>query len=75
MTTAPIELDPRLRPTISVSEAAVVLDLSEQTVYRAIRAGAFPAVHVGKRIRVPTAGLLRMLDASGGIGVAREART
>jgi excisionase family DNA binding protein len=69
VTNSPIELDPRLRPTISVSEAAVVLGISEQTLYLAIRAGQFPAVRVRKRIRISTAGLLKMLETPGGIGI------
>jgi excisionase family DNA binding protein len=69
----PIVLDPKLRPTISVREAAIVLDVAEETLYVAIRAGRFPAVHVGKRIRVPTVPLLEMLGAPNGIGTREPA--
>lgn len=36
-----------------VAEAAALLDLSEPTLYRAIRAGEFPAIRVRGRLVIP----------------------
>src|SRR3954451_2571049 len=55
------EVDHQLRPTDSakpkrfftVAEAAELMGLSEPTVYRAIRAGEFPAIKVRGRYVVP----------------------
>ena len=57
-----IELDPEVRPTISLDEAAIVLGISRQAAYQAVKAGSIPCLRFGKRFRVPTAALVRMLD-------------
>jgi excisionase family DNA binding protein len=61
----PIELDPTIRPTVSVDEAAIVLGVSRGTAYDAVERGELPSIRVGRRIRVPTASLARLvgLDA------------
>lgn len=41
----------------TVAEAALLLGLSEPTVYRAIRAGEFPAIKVRGRYVVPAKGI------------------
>jgi excisionase family DNA binding protein len=56
-----IELDPTVRPTISVDEAAIVLGIARSSAYQAAKAGEIPVVHLGRRVRVPTAALRRML--------------
>jgi excisionase family DNA binding protein len=56
-----IELDPRLRPTISVAETAVVLNVGVSTVYAAVARGEIPCIRVCERRRIPTASLRRML--------------
>jgi len=41
---------------LTVKEAAPLARMSEQALYAAIRAKQFPAIHIGRRIRIdPTA--------------------
>jgi excisionase family DNA binding protein len=49
---------------LSVGAVAKVLDMSEATMYRAIRAGEFPAVKVRNRYVVPAKVLDAMEDAA-----------
>jgi excisionase family DNA binding protein len=49
----------------SVREAAVVLPLSTDTIYRLIRAGEIPARRVGGRWLIPTRGLERWIEDVG----------
>jgi excisionase family DNA binding protein len=56
-----VNLDPEQRPTLSVDEAAFVLGVSRGSAYQAIRNGEIPVIGLGKRLRVPTAALRRML--------------
>ncbi len=62
--TAPLTLD-ELRsgpPTISVERAAQYLGVSRAYAYAMAREGRLPAIKLGaKRVRVPSAGLLRLL--------------
>lgn len=56
-------------PTYSVPEAAALLSVSQEYLYRLIQAGAFPAVHMcfgGKQGRyvVPAKAVERLLDAT-----------
>ena len=57
MKTVPYDLEaqekPRKRRFYTVAEVAAELGLSEPTVYRAIRAGEFPAIRVRGRYVVP----------------------
>jgi excisionase family DNA binding protein len=62
VTTMRIELDPAVAPTLSVDEAANVLGVGRSTAYTAVHSGEIPSIRVGKRIRVPTAAVRRMLD-------------
>jgi excisionase family DNA binding protein len=57
-----IELDPETRPTVSVDEAAIVLGISRSAAYAAAKSGELPVVQFGRRLRVPTAALARMLE-------------
>ncbi len=57
-----IELDPEVRPTVSIDEAAVVLGISRAGAYAAAKAGEIPVLHFGRKMRVPTAALLKMLS-------------
>lgn len=54
--------DPRERPTVTVEEAAVILDISRPSAYEGVRSGEIPSFRVGRRILVPTAALRRMLQ-------------
>jgi excisionase family DNA binding protein len=51
-----------LPPTISVEHAAELLGVSRSAAYRAAKAGQLVTFRVGRRLLVPTAPLLRMLD-------------
>ena len=55
--------DPSVRPTLTVQEVAVLLRLGRSSAYAAVRSGEIPSVRVGHRLLVPTAALLRLLDA------------
>jgi len=49
-------------PTLTVSEAALVLGVSRDVAYQSVRNGEIPSLRFGHRIVVPTAALIRMLD-------------
>lgn len=51
----------RERPTITVEQLAEVLNVSRASAYRAVREGQFPAIRVGRSLRIPTPALLRKL--------------
>jgi excisionase family DNA binding protein len=54
----------------SVTEAAGLIGLSSMSLYRAIRAGTFPAVRIRGRLFVPAKAIDAMVDAavtSGGV--------
>lgn len=53
MTGRPVEAGKSDKRFYSIEEAAIVLRLSYSTVYRAIRAGEFPAIKVRGRYVVP----------------------
>lgn len=55
----------RVRPTVTVEEAADLIGLSRTGAYAAVRNGQLPSIRVGRRIVVPTARLLRMLGEEG----------
>lgn len=55
---------------LSVTEAAQQLGLSDMTLYRAIRAGEFPAVKIRGRLIVPS----RALDEMGAAASAHGGR-
>jgi excisionase family DNA binding protein len=57
-----INLDPIERPTLSIDEASVVLGIARASAYQAAQRGEIPVVRFGRRLRVPTAALRRMLD-------------
>ena len=52
------------RLTISVEEAATVLGISRTSAYEYARTGALPVVRLGRRLLVPTAALVNLLDLS-----------
>ena len=48
-------------------ETAKILRIGRQTVYAQIRLKIIPSIHLGRKILVPRAGLMKMLaNASGG---------
>ena len=52
-------------PVLTVEEAAVLLRLSRGTAYEAVKRGDIPTLRIGRRLLVPRAALLRLLDAAG----------
>jgi excisionase family DNA binding protein len=53
-----------LPPTMSVEQAAKLLGVSRSAAYRAAASGQLPTLAFGRRLRVPTAPLLKMLGVS-----------
>ncbi len=60
-TVKPMVPDPIERPTLTVDETAVILQISRSTLYDALRAGEVPCIRVGRRVLVPTARLRDLL--------------
>ena len=56
-----IDLDPTTRPTLSVDEFAVLAGISRSSAFNAVHSGDVPSLRFGKRIRIPTAAVRRML--------------
>jgi excisionase family DNA binding protein len=54
--------DIRGRTVITVAETAELLGLDQRTVRRGIEAGDLPGIRVGKRIVVPVAKLIALLE-------------
>ena len=53
--------DPRERPTLTIKEAAALLGISLHGAYDAAHRGELPVIWIGRRMLVPTAGLLAMV--------------
>ncbi|PZS04543.1 MAG: DNA-binding protein [Pseudonocardiales bacterium] len=53
----------RLPPTVDILTAARILGVGRTVAYELVREGAWPTpvIHVGRKIRVPTAPLLGLL--------------
>lgn len=51
-----------LPPVLTVQEAASFLRLGINTTYEAVREGKIPTVRIGRRLLVPRAGLLALLE-------------
>jgi excisionase family DNA binding protein len=54
--------DPQTTPTLTVEEAGQIMGVGRSLAYAAARDGSLPTIRLGKRILVPTASLLRMLE-------------
>jgi excisionase family DNA binding protein len=50
------------RLTLSVEEAASLAGISRNSAYEAVRRGELPVIRVGRRLLVPRAALLRLLN-------------
>ncbi len=46
---------------LTVAEAAPLVNMSQQGLYAAIRAKQFPALHIGRRIRIPQSSVQRWI--------------
>lgn len=55
--------DPGVEPTVSVERAAKILGVSRGLAYQAVHGGQLPALRIGRRLRVPTAPLLRLIGS------------
>ncbi len=53
---------PLLSGVVTVGEAAAHLDVDRKTLYAEIAAGRFPAIHIGRAIRIPRAVLTLALE-------------
>jgi excisionase family DNA binding protein len=51
-----------MEPTITLDRTARVLNVSRASAYQAAAKGEIPTIRIGRRLLVPTAALLRMLD-------------
>ncbi|MDO8750682.1 MAG: helix-turn-helix domain-containing protein [Dehalococcoidia bacterium] len=54
------------RVTYTVDEARRLLGLGRASAYEAIRKGEIPVLHIGRRLLVPRAALLKMLEGRQG---------
>ncbi len=54
--------NPEAQPTISVDQAGEILGISRSSAYQAARTGEIPTIRIGRRLVVPTAALLRLLE-------------
>jgi excisionase family DNA binding protein len=46
---------------VRVDDAALVLDIDRKVAYAAVSDGKIPSIRIGRSIRVPTAGLRKLL--------------
>jgi excisionase family DNA binding protein len=53
----------KLKPFLSVEEAAVLLGEARSTIYRAVKAGTLPlpVVRIGERLRIPRSAVDRLI--------------
>src|SRR5262245_28451116 len=57
--------DPVSEPTLRVEQAGELLGISRGSAYEAARCGELPVLRFGKRLVVPTAALLELLQVGG----------
>lgn len=60
-----VRLD-ELPDVLTADEVAEVLRVGRNTVYDCVRTGAIPSVRLGRRLLVPKAALLRLLEGARG---------
>lgn len=49
---------------LTVPEAAILLRISRQSAYEAVRRGELPSIRIGKRLLVPRRILMRLLEGT-----------
>jgi predicted DNA-binding transcriptional regulator AlpA len=49
------------QPTMDVPEAGACFGLGRTSSYEAVRRGDLPSIHLGRKVRVPTAAVRKML--------------
>ena len=52
------------RPTAIVVELAYVLAIGRNAAYTAVRSGQVRSIKIGKRIRIPTAAIVELLEGT-----------
>jgi excisionase family DNA binding protein len=57
-----VNLDPATSPTLSVEDCAIVLGIGRSSAYAGVHSGQIPSIRIGKRIRVSTVAIRRMLE-------------
>lgn len=58
-----LDIDPEVKPTLTVEEVAKVLGTKRSATYEAVRRGQLgKVIRVGRTILVPTAALRRLLE-------------
>ena len=50
------------RLTMTVEEAAILIGISRNSAYEAVKSGELPVVKIGRRLLVPRAALMRMFE-------------
>ncbi len=50
-------------PTISVETYAQLMGIGRSLAYNLARDGSIPVIRLGRRLRIPSAAVLKMLDA------------
>lgn len=63
MTTKPDQSHPSDRLTYSVEEAALLLGISRNSAYEAVRRGEIPTIKIGRRILIPISRLEDLLES------------
>ena len=53
------------KATLSVDQVSSILGISRNSAYQGIRDGEIPSIKIGKRILVPRAAFMRLLDPQG----------
>lgn len=53
----------RSSPTISVGTYGQLMGIGRSLAYRLARDGSIPVIRLGRRLRIPSAAVLKMLDA------------
>lgn len=56
--------DPAAEPTITVPRAAAIIDVGIRSAYAAVERGEWPAIRVGRTVRIPTARWLAAVGLS-----------
>ena len=54
------------KATLTVEEAGLLLGISRNSAHEAVRRDEIPVIRVGRRLLVPRAALMRLLDGGNG---------
>jgi len=59
---------PEEQPTMALDDLVPILGMGRSSIYNAVARGEIPVIRLGRRLRVPTAALRRMLQLDDGGG-------